>query len=319
MPPRRDADTVRPRIEALYQQPSAAFVAARNALASALKKEGHGDASARVKRLQKPSPGAWALNQVYWRDRPLYDRLVEAGDRLRTLQHQMLSGRAANPREAMGERQSAVDAVVGRAAAFLKEDGNPMTAATRQRLQTTVDAVAAYGSAADTYTPGQLVEDVDAPGFAALASLGGGALRLVHGAGTGRARGSGGPATPSRSADAPAGPVDRKAGRAADKAREATAKREAAERAKAVKAAEQALRDATSELDTLRQRATRARSAAETLAQEQRTLEESLAKLSARRRAADAAAVEASEAVVTAERVRREAEAALAATRVKQG
>jgi hypothetical protein len=318
MAPRKTVDTVGPRIDTLYLQPSGAFVSARNALAAALRKEGQAEASERVKRLQKPSPGAWALNQVYWRDRPLYDRMIKAGDVLRALQHQMLAGRSANPRDAMADRQAAVDAVVDRAAAFLREDGNAVTVTTRQRLHTTVDAVASYGSAADGYTPGQMVDDVDAPGFAALASVGGGALRLVHGARAEQApvQAAARPAVGSGDASAGRkGTVDRKAEREAAREREATARREAAERAKAVKTAEQALRDATRELDTARQRAARARASAEALAQEQRTAEEALARLVARRTAADASAVEATESVAAAERVRRDAEAALVAAR----
>ena len=306
MPPRRGSVPASARIEALYQQPSGAFVASRNALAAALKKEGDAETAEHVKRLAKPSPGAWALNQVYWRERPLFDRMIRAGDALRTLQQQMLAGRAASPRDVTAERQAALDAVVARALAFLRDDGNVVTAATRRRLATSADALASYGSAAPGYAPGRMVEDLEAPGFAALASLGG-ALRLVHGARS--AREAAPPAPPS-----PARP-DHKAGRRADKEREATAKRDAAERAKAVRSAEQALRDATRELESVRQRAARARAAAESLVQEQRTLEEQLARLATRRRGADAAAVEASEAVASAERVRRDAEAALTAIR----
>jgi hypothetical protein len=307
MPPPRGTDAARARIEALYRQPSAGFVAARNALASALKKEGDVEAAELVRRLAKPSPGAWALNQVYWRERVLFDRMIRAGDAVRTLQQQMLAGRAARPREAAAERQAAVDAVVERALAFLSDDGNVVTSATRQRLTTSADAVASYGSGAQGFTPGQMVEDLDAPGFAALASLGGGPLRLVHGARPGRDLTPPAPASPAR--------LDRRAERQADKDREAAAKREAAERARAVREAERALRDATRELESVRQRAARARATAESLAQEQRTLEEQLAHLVSRRRGADAAAVEAAEAVAAAERVRRDAEGALTAIR----
>jgi hypothetical protein len=334
MAARRNGDSPRDRIDALYRVPASAFVAARNALSAALRKEGDAESAERVKRLQKPSPGAWALNQVYWRERALYDRLIRAGDGLRRVQQEMLTGRNASPREAMAEREAAVHAVVERAAGFLREDGNPVTAVTRQRLHTTVDAVASYGSAAEGYTPGQMAGDLDAPGFAALASLGGGALRLVHGSKSapGRAdrrQSSAGPpersATPealprggSRAETLPHGgapPRDREAERQARKEREAAAKRDAAERARALHAAEQALRDATRELDVARQRAERARAAAESLAREQQRVKEQLAALAERRRAADAASVDASDAVSAAERVRRDAEAALAATR----
>ena len=183
MPQRRGGDPSRDRIDALYREPSSNFIPARNALAAALKREGDAEAADRVKRLAKPSPGAWALNQVYWRERSLFDRMIKAGDALRTLQQRMLAGKAASPRDAMAERQAAVHDVVERAAAFLRQDGNQVTAATRQRLATSADALASYGSDAADYVPGRLSADLDAPGFAALATLGGAAgLRLVHSA-----------------------------------------------------------------------------------------------------------------------------------------
>lgn len=307
MPPRRGPDPAAERLDSLYQVPLAEFVKARNTLAAALKREGHLEASDRVKTLSKPGPGAWALNQVYWRERALFDRMIRAGDALRRLQEQMLAGRAASLREVMAERQAAVHDVVERAAEFLREDGNAVTAATRQRLATSADAMASYGSASPSYVPGQLADDIEAPGFAALASLGGPGLRLVHGARAGA----------PRPAPAPAAPVrhDPRAERQEEREREATAKREAAERAKAVRAAEQSLRDATRELESVRQRAGRAREAAETVAQEQQTLEEQLARVTARRRSADAAAAAAAEAVAAAEQVRRDAERALTAAR----
>jgi hypothetical protein len=317
MTQRRGGDPHRDRVDALYREPSSNFIAARNALASALKREGEADAAERVKHLAKPSPSAWALNQVYWRERPLFDRMIKAGDALRTLQQRMLAGKAASPRDAMAERQSAVHDVVERAAAFLKEDGNQVTAATRQRLATSADALASYGSAAE-YVPGRLTEDIDAPGFAALATLGSGAgLRLVHSTPEPPppAKPHHGASPPAKTKAAPA--PDPKAERQAAREREAAVRRLAAERSKAIRAAEQALRDAGRELDAVRQRAERARAAAEAAAQEQQSAEEQLARVTARRRAADAAAVAAADAVEAAERGRRDAEAALAAARAE--
>ena len=135
--------------------------------------------SARVKALPKPSAPAWALNQVYWHAREDYDRLIAAGDRLRALQQQMLGGRAVDPRESMQERQAAVRQVVDRAARFLADAGHPVTDATRQRLNVTADALATWGSQPQGYVHGRLDRDIDPPGFAALASLGPPALRLV--------------------------------------------------------------------------------------------------------------------------------------------
>jgi hypothetical protein len=166
-------------VEALYRAPLAEFVDARNALAARLRKAGDAEASARVKTLPKPSAAAWALNQVYWRARDDYTRMIAAGDRLRSLQQQMLGGRAADPRDAMQERQAAMRTVVERAVGFLAEAGQPATDATRQRVNVTADALATWGSHPQGYVPGYLDRELEPPGFDALASLGATALRLV--------------------------------------------------------------------------------------------------------------------------------------------
>jgi len=168
-----------PDLEGLYQAPLAEFVDARNALAARLRKAGDAEASARVKALSKPSAPAWALNQVYWRARDEYQRMIAAGDRLRSLQLQMLGGRPADPRQAMQDRQSAVRMVVERALAFLAEAGQPATDTTRQRVNVTADALATWGSHPHGYEPGYLERELEPPGFDAIASLGATALRLV--------------------------------------------------------------------------------------------------------------------------------------------
>jgi hypothetical protein len=165
--------------EALYRAPLAEFVEARNALAARLRKAGDAEANARVKALPKPSAAAWALNQVYWRARDDYARMIAAGDRLRSLQQQMLAGRAADPRDAMQQRQVALRKVVERALGFLAEAGQPATDATRQRVNVTADALATWGSHPQDYAPGYLDRELEPPGFDAIASLGATALRLV--------------------------------------------------------------------------------------------------------------------------------------------
>ena len=306
---KRSAEGTGARVDALFRQPLPAFVEARNALASALRKEGHAEESLRVKGLPRPSASAWALNQVYWHERETFDRMLRAGDAVRRVQQQMLAGRAADPRGAGDARQSAVRAVVERAAAFLGESGQPVSGTTRQRLITTADAMAAYGSEARGYTPGRLTVDLDAPGFAAIATLGTPpSLRLVRG---GRETGG---TTPARDT-APPDAASREAERHAARERDAAVKRQAAERAKALRGAEDALRVASRELASARQRATRAHAAVEAITHEQEAAEEQLARIVARRRVAEAAATAADESVGTAEHTRRDAESAVTRAR----
>jgi hypothetical protein len=157
------------------------FVPERNALAAELKRAGRADEAALVKGLARPSIPAWAINQVYWHARDEFERLTAAGDQMRDLQRRALSGREVDLRDATRERQHAVRALVDRSVALMKEGGATVTDATRQRISTLADAIAAYGSRPQEYRPGRLEQELEPPGFEALAGLTGAAppLRLV--------------------------------------------------------------------------------------------------------------------------------------------
>src|SRR3954466_9528121 len=95
-------------IDALFQVPSAEFTAARNALAAKLKKEGDAQAAERVKTLAKPPISAWVANQLYWRHRKAFDRLLAAGDQFRKAQAAQLAGKHADLRGSLDARREAL-------------------------------------------------------------------------------------------------------------------------------------------------------------------------------------------------------------------
>ena len=65
-----------------------------------------------MKGLQKPTVVPWAVNQVYWHARPVYDRLVSSGEKLRAAQIEALKGRSADVRRATeAHRKALADAV----------------------------------------------------------------------------------------------------------------------------------------------------------------------------------------------------------------
>ena len=84
------------KIDDLYRLPLGEFTGARNALAKSLSK----DDAKLVKALEKPTVVPWAVNQVYWRARSTYDRLMKSGEKLRAAQIAALEGRAADVRAA---------------------------------------------------------------------------------------------------------------------------------------------------------------------------------------------------------------------------
>jgi len=74
-------------IDELYQLPLSEFTPGRNTLATRLRKSGKAGDADEVRSLVKPSIPAWAVNQVYWKHRPAFDRLLSSGDRLRKADH----------------------------------------------------------------------------------------------------------------------------------------------------------------------------------------------------------------------------------------
>jgi hypothetical protein len=158
-------------IDRLHQAPLDRFVTARNTLASRLGVAGRRDEAGQVRRLEKPSMSAWAINQVFWSARREIDRLIESGDRLRAAQLASLQGKAVGMREAAVARQAAIDAVVEHAVAVLAQSGAPASRTTRQGLAVTCDAIAAHGTLPTRPPVGRLTADLDPPGLALLAAL----------------------------------------------------------------------------------------------------------------------------------------------------
>jgi hypothetical protein len=156
MTPRR-IDT---EIDRLYQLPPDEFTAARNALAKEAGAEG-----ADVRRLAKPPIAAWAVNQIHWKRRDIYDALIAASNELRKLHKAILSGRRADIREPTKVHDEAIDAALKAALAILQEEGHPVTDATRQAILTTLRALPADDP------PGRLTRTLQPGGFEMLAGL----------------------------------------------------------------------------------------------------------------------------------------------------
>ena len=163
--------TTKNDIDALFQMPLGEFTAARNALASKLKKAERADEAAQVQALTKPPVSAWAVNQLYWRHRIAFDRLIAAGDRLRTAQASQLRGKGGELQEPLEARQAALSQLSQHAAALLRESGHNPSPDLMRRVTTTLEALATYGSRTSASAAGRLTDDVKAPGFEALADL----------------------------------------------------------------------------------------------------------------------------------------------------
>jgi hypothetical protein len=147
-------------LDRLYQLPLDEFTAARNALA-----KGAGANAAAIRALVKPPVAAWAVNQLYWRDRRTWDALVEASDNLRRANKAVLSGRSGDVRAAGAVHDQAVQDALKATLAVLSSDGHPVTDATRQSILNTLRAVPA------DEPPGRLTKALQPGGFEMLAGL----------------------------------------------------------------------------------------------------------------------------------------------------
>jgi hypothetical protein len=288
-------------VDALFQLSPPQFVSARNALAAQLKKAGRDDASARVKSLPKPSISAWAINQLYWKHRAAFEKLLATGERFRQAQASRLAGRNADIRRLLNERRDELSAMARLAAEILKRASGSAPPGVMRRITASLEALSAYGALAGAPRPGRLVEDVDPPGFDALAAL----VPRV---------GDGTPATiPSRvlafqKEDKPASTRRKRSaddGREREKERQAKLAAARAAKQEASRAVASARRQALEAQTTLKKAATRAKETEDRMvAAEQRLQKETSLAHEARQRARRAAveAESAAQAVEEAER-----------------
>ena len=123
-------------IDQLYQLPPNEFIGARNALAKSAGKNG-----TEVRALVKPSLPAWAVNQLYWKRRSDYDALAQASAALRGIHKAILAGRRGDIREATKAHDDAIERALKATLAILRDEGHPVTDATRQAIQTTLRAL----------------------------------------------------------------------------------------------------------------------------------------------------------------------------------
>lgn len=202
------------KIDDLYRQPLADFTSTRNALAKSLT----ADEAKRVRALAKPTVVPWAVNQVYWHARPVYDRVMKSGARLREAQIAALKGRPADVRAANDAHRHAIAAAVAAAERLAAPAGSKPGADALARTFETLSL-----ATAPTDPPGRLTEALRPAGFEALAGL----TPVAHGA-------PGGPQRAALQARVSGGPKGTALPKETPRLREAASARQARERAEAV-------------------------------------------------------------------------------------
>jgi hypothetical protein len=158
-------------VDALFKLPLGEFTPARNALAARLKKAGQQAMADAAKAVPKPSVAAWVVNQLYWRHRGPFDRLIAAGDRFRQVQSTQQTRNSAGVREHLEARREAQAALVRIAADVLRDGGYSGTRDMLRRVTSTLEALSTYGSLPDAPRAGRLTAELEPPGFDMVAVL----------------------------------------------------------------------------------------------------------------------------------------------------
>jgi hypothetical protein len=164
-------------LDELFKLPLSEFTGARNTLATRLKQRGRANDASLVKKLAKPSVSAWTVNQLYWKHREDFDKLLAAGQRFHQAQTSRRTGKVAEMRGSLDARREVLAHLADLATSLLRDAGHNPTLDTIHRITTTLEAVSAQASHLDGPSPGRLSQDVDPPGFESLASF-------IPGAGT---------------------------------------------------------------------------------------------------------------------------------------
>ena len=149
------------KIDDLYKGPLKEFIASRAALAKTLA----GEEARRVKGLQKPTVVPWAVNQVYWHARPVYDRLAASGEKLRAAQIAALKGKANDVRRATEAHRKAMRDAVAEALRLASDGSRPSA----DELTKTLEAVSLARDLPEQ--PGRLTKPLQPAGFEALAGV----------------------------------------------------------------------------------------------------------------------------------------------------
>jgi hypothetical protein len=155
-------------LDRLFQLPLTELVGARDALADSLRKAGDKAGAARVKAVRRPTPAAWALNQLHFAEPALLARAREASDEVRALHAQD----GVDPRAlsaALSSQRAVLHEVVEAALKRCEAAGVASGPGHQRKLLATLQGVL---SGASDEAFGRLTRDVEPAGFDAIAVVG---------------------------------------------------------------------------------------------------------------------------------------------------
>lgn len=206
------------------------------------------------------------MNQLFWKRRKVFDRLLDAARRLRVEHGRQLSGKAAEVDAAEAHHRDALRAATDEVRDLLEAAGEQDTPATMLAVSETLQGLPGRSD------HGRLVRPLKPAGFEALTGLVSGRATLAR-------------LAEVRPAPPPSKATRKAAGASADTKKEDAArrKRESQARAKEISAAERALRKAELEERATRAEFSRAEMTLARLQRERRDLQERIDAVTSRR------------------------------------
>ena len=139
-------------VNELYGLPPRQFTEARDARASEARAAGDRDLAASVKKLRKPSTGAWMANMLVRQQKTEIDDLIGLGEGLRSARNP----RGEQIRSVSKEKADSVTALLRQAARIASRAGEPVSQSAQQDIEATLDAAFADTSSAAALREGCL-------------------------------------------------------------------------------------------------------------------------------------------------------------------
>jgi hypothetical protein len=158
------------RVDALYGLPREQFTKSRNDLARELRSQDAREAADAVQALQKPTPAAWAVNQLVRTQQKDTRALIEAGERLRKAHESAAAGKgsAGELREAGDAERAAVTKLAGTARGLMTEKGRSLSESVLERVAETLHAIAVDPERHRLALAGRLSKETRAVGTGAV-------------------------------------------------------------------------------------------------------------------------------------------------------
>ena len=149
-------------VEELYRIAPTEFTAARGAMASEAREEGERELASSLKKLRKPSVGAWLANLLVLEQPRDVELLVNLGAELRSPKGKLEGEKI---RSVTKEKGDTIAKLLRDAGSKAAREGQNVSAAASQDLEATLDAAFADPQAAQTLLEGRLVSGLQYSGL----------------------------------------------------------------------------------------------------------------------------------------------------------